>query len=340
MKTSRFIFTILATLTLGLATASDLNYTIRNLNKNMHISGPSLTEEDFKHKVVLIEEWGLHCPPCRASLPKMGELARKYAKDKRALIVGAHSQGRDDAAIRKLLADNKCDYPVYQFLTTSLAPAAPGIPNVYIIDHTGKLVWQGHPKNMAPVFEKYVKLVPNYDPNSLLGGAIELKAFKSYASNLRIGRNAERAIKQIEARKERNPEVAEEADAIITACYGWADKVVEEISTNLDAYPSKAVIAYQKLAKTFPSRAAEFKEAMAELSKDKVTSALVKARLNLDKQKGRTADTPNARKRIASSLRMPMDAVNELVKRLGDEVTEDVLDVQAEWQRLVDQFKE
>lgn len=338
MKSFRALMTMMIILSCGILFA-DLAYTIRNLNKGMHISGPTLSESDFENKVVLIEIWGKDCPPCRASLPKMAELANKYKKNSRALIIGAHHQGRADEAVRKLLADNKCDYPVYQFLSTSLEPSYPGIPFVYIINHKGELAWQGHPKNMAPIFEKLVKEVPNVDPNSILG-VVELKAFKSYASSFRIGRNVERAIKQVEARKKRDADVEEEADAIIQACYNWAENVTAEISNNIETYPSKALIAYQRLLKTFPSMAAEFKEQIEPLAKDKITGVLVKARLDLEKKKKLPANTPNEKKRIASTLRMPKKAMDDLVKRMGEDVTEDALDVQKEWHNFYEKFAE
>lgn len=339
MKTFRFPLVVLTILTMSISLAKGLNYTIQNLNKNFHISGPTLTELDFENKVVLIEIWGKDCPPCRASLPKMAELARKYEKDKRALIIGAHYQGRNDEAVRKLLEENKCEYPVYQFLKTSLEPSARGIPHVYIINHKGELAWQGHPKNMGPVFEKLVKETPNFDPNSILG-ALELKAFKSYASNLRIGKNIERTIKQIESRKVRDPDVTEEADAIIEACYHWADGITEELSSNLETYPSKAFIAYQSLAKTFPSKAAEFKPQIATITKDKVTGHLVKLRQELEKKKALPTNTPNLKKRAASSLRIHITKIDDIVKRMGEDVTDDALDVQKEWHSLRDKLSD
>lgn len=339
MKTSRLLLIVCAIFAMGHAVANGLNYTIQNLNKSAHISGPTLTEEDFANKLVLIEIWGKDCPPCRASLPKMADLARKYAKDKRVLILGSHQQGRADDAIRKLLKQNKCDYPVYQFLTTSLEPASRGIPHVYIINHKGELAWNGHPNAMAPVLEKLVKETPFHDPNSIIGN-VNLEAFKSYASNFRYGKNIERAIQQVEARKERDPEVAEEADAIIAACYGWADAIHEEITTNLECYPSKAFIAYQKLSKSFPQKAAEFKPQFAEITKDKITGHLVKLRQEYAKRKTQPMATSSEKKRLASSLRMHLTRIDDIVKHMGEDVTEDALDVQKEWHALRDKLAE
>jgi hypothetical protein len=154
-----------------------------------------------------------------------------------------------------------------------------------------------------------------------------------------VGKNIERTIKQIEARKARDPKVAEEADEILEICYGWADATMEEITTNLELYPSKAVIAYQMLLKTFPSKAATFKEDFAPLAKDKVVNALVKSRRELEKRKAMPTNTPNLKKRAFDSVRMPKGAIDDLVKRLGEAATDDALDVQQQWQELYDTLK-
>lgn len=337
MKFSRFGFALMVALGAKLALAG-LDYTIQGLSPASHISGPELTEKDFENKVIFIEIWGLHCPPCRASLKGMGDLARKYAKDNRVLILGSHAQNGSKEDVRKLLQENKCEYSVYQHLGTSVAPSVGGIPHAYIIDHKGQRVWNGHPSQGEAVLEKYVRMVPKFDPNSILDG-YELKAFKAYRSNLRVGKNIERTIKQIEARKARDPKVAEEADEILEICYGWADATMEEITTNLECYPSKAAIAYQMLLKTFPSKAATFKEDFALLAKDKVVNALVKSRRELEKRKAMPTNTPNLKKRAFDSVRMPKGAIDDLVKRLGEAATDDALDVQQQWQELYDTLK-
>ena len=47
---------------------------ISGLSDSSYITGPKITDKDLRGKVVLIEFWGLNCPPCRASLPHMQEL--------------------------------------------------------------------------------------------------------------------------------------------------------------------------------------------------------------------------------------------------------------------------
>ena len=46
----------------------------KNLDEASHYSGPKLTEADLAGKVVLVDCWGVRCPPCRALLPRMEKL--------------------------------------------------------------------------------------------------------------------------------------------------------------------------------------------------------------------------------------------------------------------------
>ena len=41
----------------------------RNLTEDNYYSGPKITADDLVGKVVLVDEWGINCPPCRALLP-------------------------------------------------------------------------------------------------------------------------------------------------------------------------------------------------------------------------------------------------------------------------------
>ena len=57
-----------------------------------HYSGPKITEADLAGKVVMIDQWGINCPPCRALLPAMQKLWNAN-KSKPFILVGAHCQG-------------------------------------------------------------------------------------------------------------------------------------------------------------------------------------------------------------------------------------------------------
>ena len=100
----------------------------KNLDEASHYSGPKLTEADLAGKVVLVDCWGVRCPPCRALLPRMEKLWKSF-KNKPFVLVGSHCQGRQDEAVRKLVEENGLTYPIYErFGLAEGAPSFKAIP--------------------------------------------------------------------------------------------------------------------------------------------------------------------------------------------------------------------
>ncbi len=103
-------------------------------------------------KVVVVEQWGVNCPPCIASLPELAKLARRY-ESKGLVVVGLEVQGGDKETINELLKDARVKYPVTQ--GGSIPSNSNGIPHASVFGADGKLVWQGHPADRE--FERSVK---------------------------------------------------------------------------------------------------------------------------------------------------------------------------------------
>ena len=107
-----------------------------------------------KGKGVVIEAWGVHCPPCIASLPHMQELSVKH-KDK-VIFVGAEAQGSDKKAIEAVITKAGVTYPIVSGLAKCPINFS-GIPHAFVFDGTGKMIFDGHPMDAA--FEAAVRKV-------------------------------------------------------------------------------------------------------------------------------------------------------------------------------------
>lgn len=55
------------------------------------VGGDAMTLASLKGKIVVIDFWGMWCPPCRAAVPHTSEIARAY-KDKGVQVIGIHSK--------------------------------------------------------------------------------------------------------------------------------------------------------------------------------------------------------------------------------------------------------
>ena len=114
--------------------------------------GDAHSAADMSGKVVVIENWGVHCAPCVALLPHMADLD-KHFRDKGLCIIGAESQGSSKEAIKPLLDNAKVKYTI----TAGASGPMQGnsIPRCAVFDPQGLLVYNGYPA--GPGFDKAIK---------------------------------------------------------------------------------------------------------------------------------------------------------------------------------------
>ncbi len=98
---------------------------------------------DFKGKPAVIEFWATFCTPCIGLIPHLNELYAKY-KGKGLVLVGV-SLDEDRADIAKFRKKTPMNYSVAydEGLKFSKALGVEAIPYSFVVDATGKVVWQG-----------------------------------------------------------------------------------------------------------------------------------------------------------------------------------------------------
>lgn len=116
------------------------------------VNETELDTSALKGKVVVVERWGVRCPPCLASLPDMAKLARRY-DSKGLVVVGQEVQNSSKEDIQEVLKDARVAFPVTK--GGSLPVSSNGIPHVAVFGVDGKLIWHGNPHNKE--FEREVK---------------------------------------------------------------------------------------------------------------------------------------------------------------------------------------
>ena len=116
------------------------------------IFGEKITKDDMKGKVVVIEHWGVKCPPCIALLPHLAKLDKRHREDG-LLIIGAESQGHSEDQIEPLLKKNKIDYTITSGANGPINFS--GIPHAFVFDVEGKLIFNGNPGDDD--FERAIK---------------------------------------------------------------------------------------------------------------------------------------------------------------------------------------
>jgi thiol-disulfide isomerase/thioredoxin len=105
----------------------------------MNTNGKELRWEDLKGKVVVIDFWGVWCPPCRAAIPHLKELYEKHKKDG-LVIIGVHTTNQGEK-MADYVKENAMPYPVAIDVDKKTVEAfkVDSYPDYYLIDRAGKL---------------------------------------------------------------------------------------------------------------------------------------------------------------------------------------------------------
>lgn len=113
------------------------------------IDGQLIRLGDLRGKVVLINFWATWCPPCRAEIPDLIQLQRKY-KD-RLVVLGVSEDDDGPEVVKRFATEHKINYPIVMS-TPEISRAFPGVsslPTTFLLDRQG-LVVQRHLGLLAP----------------------------------------------------------------------------------------------------------------------------------------------------------------------------------------------
>lgn len=240
-------------------------------------SGPKITEADLAGKVVMVDKWGVNCPPCRALLPKMQDVWQSF-KNKNFILLGSHCQGRSEAKVKELVKTNKLTFPIYDWAGLAEGePSSRGIPFLYVVNHRGKVVYSGHNHNMAIEAAQAAILALDLPP-TLLGDVVIEKGspYKSLEKQLILGKNVTSIVKKLEkdvknaekrSAKQADKDNAEVASRILAAIEEARREIPAEIERKKSSNPPDALELLINYSKTFPKDSVELKKQIPELRK-------------------------------------------------------------------------
>ena len=249
----------------------------KGLDESNWYSGPKITEADLAGKVVMVDKWGVFCPPCRALLPKMQEIWKSF-KGKNFILLGSHCQGRKEAEVQNLVKANKLTFPIYDWAGLAEGePRSSGIPFLYVVDHRGKVVYSGHNHNMALEAAQAAILALDLPP-TLLGDVVLEKnsPYKSLEKLLVLGKNISSVVKKLEkdvknaekrSAKQADKDNAEVASRILAAIEEARREIPAEIERKKSSNPPDALELLINYSKTFPKDSVELKKQIPELRK-------------------------------------------------------------------------
>ncbi|MBO4448487.1 MAG: TlpA family protein disulfide reductase [Kiritimatiellae bacterium] len=225
----------------------------RALDDEHHISGPKLSPADLAGKVVFVDEWGIHCPPCRRLLSQLAKYHESFSH-KPFVLIGSHRQSGSPEEVRKVLAEAKAHYPVYSGF--GLAVGEPdnggGIPFMYVVDRSGRVVYSGRDDKAAIEAAINAFSGAGIVAESLVAG-VALKKYKPLEKKFVLGKSIKSELKKLQRDAEaKNSPYAGEARQVLEAIAAAKSKVEEEISFSTQSDPVKAFGLVKLYMATWP----------------------------------------------------------------------------------------
>ncbi len=93
-------------------------------------------------RMVLVDLWATWCPPCRAAIPELNDLQRRFAD--RLVVVGISDESPEQV---RAMTSPEIEYSlgVDPLGRMKNAVGVTGIPHVLLVDPDGIVRWQGFP---------------------------------------------------------------------------------------------------------------------------------------------------------------------------------------------------
>lgn len=228
-----------------------------------------IASSDLRGKVVFIEYWGMHCPPCRAAMPKLQELYSKY-KSQGFVLIASHCQLASPEQINAYFKENKFTFPSCNQFSLPQGHPQGGIPFSVLVGCDGKVVAMGYPTVVEAKVEEEMK--------KLAGGLpilddIELGKYSKMRNTILEGApNIEAKIAALRQKAD-----DEEAQLICQTYDSWLERRKTAIAECRERDALAFVSQANTLKKSVPS-VKDFDDAIAELTASPYYGALCDVR--------------------------------------------------------------
>ena len=255
----------------------------KNLDDKSHVSGPKLTEADLLGKVVLVFYWDVSEEKSLKYLPEVEKVWSSF-KTKKFQVVGNYVGTKNDEKVKEAIQKNKITFPVYYHFSLDPDPAhgLAAAPYFNVVNHRGVSLYGG--AGVKDGTEKVVDSIGAIGMPISLCSDVDFKKFKGMAGQLKLGKNLTNIIKTLEKKKaDKDPNVASEAQEIISAVESARDEVKGDIELYREVDPAEAIKLIDLFIKTWPKddSAKEYKASVSELKKaaaEKAKAAKEKAK--------------------------------------------------------------
>src|SRR5579863_4301472 len=122
------------------------------------LDGNFISTAAWKGKVVLLNFWATWCPPCRAEVPLLVDLAARY-KDRLQIVGVSLDDGPEE--VRAFVKDEGINYPVVMASREILAEygGVPALPTLFVVNADGNVVQKHEGLYSRELYETEIRLL-------------------------------------------------------------------------------------------------------------------------------------------------------------------------------------
>ena len=228
--------------------ADDFNMavTTNGIRLGNYISGPPLAADSLTNRVVRLEFWGVNCPPCLASMPKLEQL-HKQLSPLGLVVIGAHAQGGPDPVVLKTAADLGVTFTILSDASVAEGGDLGGIPHCMLFNHLGKCIYRGSPFAVEQVAHAAVAASP---ASVLEGHSLEkLVAFNDLLRNEQAFGTALKKAQSLMVSKDEA--TAEEAAFVVQKLQARGQRMIDKALGQKNDEPLESVGLMQRAASMY-----------------------------------------------------------------------------------------
>ena len=209
------------------------------------------------------------------SVPHSVEWHKKYAPQG-LMLIGFHSSKKETPEeVIAYCKANKIPYPVYEKGNISGVPVQ-GYPHFVLFDHTGKMIYSGHPMQADAKLAEAMKTAPDW-----LIGEGPYKKLKALAEKAKQRKDLGQILKALKEKhlNSDDPDEKSEAEQLADKLSRYGNRLLKKAEAKKDKEPMACFNLYQEAAKLFKGDAIgdNADKIVKELKEDKAFQDNLKA---------------------------------------------------------------
>ncbi|HDJ28540.1 MAG TPA: TlpA family protein disulfide reductase [Proteobacteria bacterium] len=108
------------------------------------LDGKEITRDSLKGKVVILDFWATWCPPCRAAIPHLVEMHKKY-RDQGLVVVGISLDRGGKEEVSDFAERNHIDYDLVMGVNNAILKdfgEVSSIPTIIILNQQAEIIFK------------------------------------------------------------------------------------------------------------------------------------------------------------------------------------------------------